>query len=400
MKDQKFQSDSLWRKSTPHPSSWKRLKIPINTRKKRGLNTKNGCLPISVPFVVVRNLRPRSGCVGPLFSSFLSVILVICVLCGYLPVPTVANVSKWDSAKSIFRKRLQVWLRQINLSKASPSGLRQINLSKTQQRADEKIMRVGRPSVAPHNTKTFQKCEQWRDASSSQTRKRWILKPFSRNLFHRTRIQQIDTISKWWKSQANLSLAQRGTLWTKQRETLCQETKRLGKISFTTKRPFYASLSNNGFQDRESTPRRKNGQARVWAMATCNTIQELEDIIPERSLCRHLLSTTNHRLVTRSTRRLRRKIWMMQDQYSAAVWHPALMKIMSSEFNWRIKWPKKNKRRKGSRCWQANTSPSWSTPSSISTNDVRVRAIGMNDLLNIELRHDSLTMFDQAWKET
>ena len=28
------------------------------------------------------------------------------------------------------------------------------------------------------------------------------------------------------------------------------------------------------------------------------------------------------------------------------------------------------------------------------------RATGMNDLLNIELRSDSLQMFDQAWEET
>ena len=36
--------------------------------------------PEGVPSVVVRNLRPRSGCVGPLFSSFLSV-LSFCILC-------------------------------------------------------------------------------------------------------------------------------------------------------------------------------------------------------------------------------------------------------------------------------------------------------------------------------
>ena len=32
--------------------------------------------------------------------------------------------------------------------------------------------------------------------------------------------------------------------------------------------------------------------------------------------------------------------------------------------------------------------------------NVQGRAIGMNDLLNIELRNDSLKMFDQAWDET
>ena len=33
-------------------------------------------------------------------------------------------------------------------------------------------------------------------------------------------------------------------------------------------------------------------------------------------------------------------------------------------------------------------------------NDVQGRAVGLSDLLNIELRSDSLKMFDQAWEGT
>ena len=58
----------------------------------------------------------------------------------------------------------------------------------------------------------------------------------------------------------------------------------------------HTRLSNVGSQHEQSTPER-NGQARVRALAARDSIQQMEDLILERSDYRPHSSSTSHRLI-------------------------------------------------------------------------------------------------------
>ena len=103
------------------------------------------------------------------------------------------------------------------------------------------------------------------------------------------------------------------------------------------------------------------------------------------------------------------KAWMTQRPYSAVLernlrlwirtWHKASWKIMNSRSQGMLRWLENHKRRKG-----LPTLTGRQIACKIyvffKINDVQGRALGWNDLLNIELRNENLKMFDQAWEDT
>ena len=108
---------------------------------------------------------------------------------------------------------------------------------------------------------------------------------------------QINTITRWHRASCRGRTSTTRFSFSRKWKTLC---KNCGKGSLLPdKKPFTGNLLHGRSMDSDATPDRKEMDNRVWAMATCDTIQEMEDITPTRSDHWFNSSSTSHRLVGR-----------------------------------------------------------------------------------------------------